>query len=73
MLGELGLSATTLAADRASECSQTGIQFDVSDVMLFQCIWPLECFATVIAQVRTLIIVDVVHVADVVLLATRLV
>jgi arginine exporter protein ArgO len=41
--------------------------------MLFEGIRPLECFTTVITQVRTLIVVHIVYMSDIVLLATCLV
>lgn len=72
MLGELGLGTTRLAANRTSECSQAGIQFYVSYTVLFQGIRPLECITTVIIEVRTLV-VHIVHVPNVVFLATCLV
>ena len=73
MLGELGLGTTRLAANRTSECSQAGIQFYVSYTVLFQGIRPLECFTTVITEVWTLVVVHIVHMPNVVFLATRLV
>jgi hypothetical protein len=73
MLGQLSLGTTTFATDRASERPQTGVQLDMSHTVLFQGIRPLERFTTVVTQVRALIIMDVVHVTDVVLLPTRLV
>lgn len=73
MLGELGLGTTRLAANRTSECSQAGIQLYVSYTVLFQGIGPLECFTTVITEVRTLVVVHIVHVPNVVFLATCLV
>ena len=73
MLGELGLGTTRLAANRTSECSQARIQFYVSYTVLFQGIRPLECFTTVITEVWTLVVVHIVHVPNVVFLATRLV
>jgi hypothetical protein len=73
MLGELGLGTTRLAAHWTAECSQAGVQFYVRNTVLFQSIRPLECFATVITQVGTLVVMHVVHVTDVVLLTTSLV
>ena len=73
MLSQLGLGTTILATYGTAESSQTGIQLYVSYTVLFQGIGPLERFTTVITQVGTLVVVHVVHVTNVVLLATRLV
>lgn len=73
MLSQLGLGTTRLATYGTAESSQTGIQLYVSYTVLFQGIRSLERFTTVITQVGTLVVVHVVHVTNVVLLATRLV
>lgn len=73
MLSQLGLGTTRLATYGTAESSQTGIQLYVSYTVLFQGIGPLERFTTVIRQVGTLVVVHIVHVTNVVLLATRLV
>jgi hypothetical protein len=73
MLGKLSLGTTTLATNRTTECPYTGVQLNVSHTVLFEGIWPLECLTAVVTQVRTLVIVDIVHMADVVFLATCLV
>lgn len=73
MLGELSLGTTTLATGRATECPQTGVQLNVSHTVLLEGIWPLECFTTVVTQVRALVVVNVVDVADIVLLASCLI
>lgn len=73
MLGQLGLGTTRLATHWTAESSQAGIQLYVSYTVLFQGIRPLECFTTVITEVGTLVVVHVVHVTNVVFLATRFV
>ena len=73
MLCELGLCTTTLAAHWTSKHFQTWIQFYVCHTVLLQCVRSLECFPTVVTQVRPLVVVHVVHMSDEVLLASSLV
>ena len=73
MLSELGLWTTTFATHWTPEHFQAGVHLHMSHTMLLECIRSLESFATVITQVRSLVVVHVVHVSNKVLLPPRLV